>query len=41
MLGESFMIGRAEVRYWPLERAGRIEHEPVTATPQAGVLRFP
>ena len=41
MLGESFMIGRAEVRYWPLDRAGRIEHEPPTASPQAGVLRFP
>ena len=40
MLGESFMIGRAEVRYWPLERAGRIEHES-PAPPQAGVLRFP
>lgn len=42
MLGESFMIGRAEVRYWPLDRAGRIDNNPVAAAkPQAGVLRFP
>jgi len=40
MLGESFMIGRAEVRYWPLAKAGRVDNEAeIAATPQAGVLK--
>jgi signal peptidase I len=42
MLGESFMIGRAEVRYWPLAKAGRVDNDPeVAAKPQAGVLKSP
>ena len=42
MLGESFMIGRAEVRYWPQAKAGRVDNEAeLSATPQAGVLKSP
>jgi signal peptidase I len=37
MLDQSFLIGRAEVRYWPLNRAGRIDNAVETVvSPQAG-----
>jgi signal peptidase I len=38
MLGESYLIGRAELRYWPLARAGRVDNNPSAAPPLAGVL---
>ncbi len=39
MLDESFFIGRAELRYWPLDRSGRVDNEPSLSPAQAGVLR--
>ena len=41
MLDDVFMIGRAELRYWPPERAGRVGNEDPIPTPQAGVSRSP
>lgn len=39
MLDHAFMIGRAEFRYWPPDRAGRVGNDDPSPTPQAGVLR--
>ena len=40
MLDQSLLIGRAELRYWPFGKFGRVDHgEP--AEPQAGVAQSP
>jgi signal peptidase I len=41
MLDNVFMIGRAELRYWPPERAGRVGIDDPSPPPQAGVSRSP
>jgi signal peptidase I len=41
MLDNVFMIGRAELRYWPPERAGRVGNDDPSPAPQAGVSRSP
>ena len=38
-LDESFLIGRADIRYWPLDRAGRLDGEAPRQSPEAGVSR--
>lgn len=40
MLDESFLIGRADIRYWPLGKAGRLESVSELA-PSAGVSQSP
>jgi signal peptidase I len=40
-LEESFLIGRADIRYWPLSRAGRVDGEQPGAAPELGVSRSP
>ena len=39
MLEEHYLIGRADIRYWPLTRVGRVPSEPPVALSQAGVFR--
>jgi signal peptidase I len=38
-LDKSFLIGRADIRYWPLDRAGRLEGEAPRQVPEVGVSR--
>jgi signal peptidase I len=40
-LGESFLIGRADIRYWPLSRAGRVDDAAPQTVPEIGVARSP
>jgi signal peptidase I len=40
LLDDSLLIGRAELRYWPLDRVGKVGHEgPQAATPEPGVTQ--
>ena len=42
-LEQQYLIGRAELRYWPLSRAGRMDHSAASETPaaSAGVALSP
>ncbi len=42
-LEQQYLIGRAELRYWPLSRTGRINHDAASETPadNAGVALSP